>query len=124
MNSFTFTIPCTPPSVNTYVRHARGNHYKTKAVKAFVEEVSLSYRALGVSLGAFSVSKNYSVSALVQCKNRRSPDVDNFAKLILDSLVHVGIMQDDRYVSEICIRKAIVADQEPFTQITVTRLDV
>jgi len=123
MKSLTFTVPLVPPSVNTYVRHARGRHYKTTEAKAFAQAVHIfAVKELGSENWPLH-GTNFRVSALVSCRNRKSADVDNYLKLILDSLVDAGVLPDDRYVSEVSIRKQIAADQYPFTKISVVALD-
>lgn len=48
------------------------------------------------------------------------PDADNIAKIVLDSMVEAGLLEDDRFVCELHVHRAMCgAGSEPGITITV-----
>lgn len=107
-----FTVPLTPPSVNSYVRHSRGRHYVTAEAKAFKEAVILISRRQAIR------SSSYFVAIAIFLGKAERGDLDNFAKVVLDALVKAGVIDSDAKVVELQMCKA--RDwQNPRTEITV-----
>lgn len=95
-----FSVQGTPPSVNRYVRHTRsGRHYVTSEAKAFKWAVKFAARGSAVK------AKKYSVAYTVYLGKGQRGDVDNFGKLILDSLVDAGVIHSDAAVMNVAARK-------------------
>ena len=96
-----FTVPGIPPSVNHYIQHTRsGHHYKTDEAKAFEAKVALAAGALrGRKVEAETVE------ILVVLGPKRKGDVDNFAKVVLDSMVRCGVIRSDASVIKLIVRK-------------------
>ena len=113
MNTVTFTVPLTPPSINRYVRHTRGGrHYVQDAAVKFKEAVAIFAK------GQRLLGKSYSVTATVFYGKGERGDLDNRAKLILDGLQDARIIHSDAAVTEIHLYRD--RDRlQPRTEITV-----
>ena len=119
VNSITITVPCTPPSVNTYVRHTRrGGHYKTDAVKQFEAEMQVA--CIGKRLKA----KQYEVQLDVYFGPGERKDTDNLAKIPIDCLAQNGVFagQTDSTVKRIVVEKYTDQRDKPRTEIRITAL--
>jgi crossover junction endodeoxyribonuclease RusA len=115
-HSIKITVPLIPPSVNHYCKHTRnGRHYVTKEAKAFKEAVYFFSRGLSVSAKRFEVTLRFFVG-----RNQRL-DIDNAAKVPLDSLVASRIIHSDAAVDKLTIEKGR-DERDPRTEITVTEL--
>jgi crossover junction endodeoxyribonuclease RusA len=114
-----FTVPLVPPSVNSYVRHSRGRHYVTAEAKAFKEAVSVIAAVTGSRLSR--PTSEYSVVVFIWLGHNKRGDIDNFSKVLLDSLVYAGVIHSDAAVTELTLRKGRDA-QNPRTEITVKEI--
>lgn len=94
-------IPDIPPSLNHYVKHLRsGAHYKTAEAERFASLVALSaleYR--GLNLEATKVEMT------VTLPKRAKGDIDNFPKVVLDSLVRCGVIRSDATIARMVVTK-------------------
>ena len=100
------TIPLLPPSVNAYVRHyTTGRHHLTPEASGFRNDLCLIARTakrLDPSVQRFDVEiRVYLAPRNWVCV----PDVDNLPKLILDALKLAGVFPDDRYISDMAVRR-------------------
>lgn len=111
-----FTVPGTPPSVNHYkMKDRRGHWYVTKEAEDFK-------RAVWASCRQRMVAKSYSVIVKVFLGKKQKGDVDNFAKVCLDSLVASGIIDTDAKVTELHLHKS--RDREnPRTEVVIRSMD-
>lgn len=104
MRMTSLTIPGTPPSVNSYVRHTRdGRHYVTLEAKRFkraVAEARLDQWQQRIIHGGA-----YQVEAVIYLGAGERRDVDNMAKVLLDALVDAGVMHSDAAVTDLILRK-------------------
>lgn len=93
-----------PPSNNKYWRHYRnrvvigpdGVAYRT-AVQDFLDD-------RGVSFGG----KRLSVTIRLLANTKRKFDLDNFAKVILDSLAHAGVYDNDSQIDLLTMERGLV----------------
>ena len=118
-DSVTITVPMTPPSLNTYVRHTRrGGHYKTDLVKQF--ELEMEVACMGKRLKA----KQYEVELNVYLGPREHPDVDNLGKVTIDCLARNGVFygQTDSKVKRVILEKHMDQRDNPRTVINVRAL--
>src|SRR5689334_13521176 len=114
MTELLIVIPGTPPSVNHYVKHAHGRHWITQAAKRFKQTVAVLAQGRKLDGGY----NRYRVEAVVFLGRNQRGDVDNFGKLLLDSLVDAEVIYSDAPVDELEIKKA--RDwQNPRTEIVV-----
>jgi crossover junction endodeoxyribonuclease RusA len=112
----TIVVPLVPPSVNSYVRHTRkGGHYVTAEAKAFKEAVAF------LSCGHSVTAKRYKVHIDVYLGKGMRGDLDNFAKIPIDSLVYAGVISSDSNIESLSLGKARDTSN-PRTEITVTAL--
>jgi len=107
-----FAVPLLPPSVNHYKR-PRLNHdltrgfYVTAEAKAFIEAVCILSGRQPIAGRFYEVSIEYHIpqNQFLRC------DVDNFSKVACDALTESGLIQDDRYISDLHLVKRLA--QEP-----------
>lgn len=112
-----------PPSVGHYNAYRVAGRpgkqfvqcYPTKAAKDWKKQVS------AVAGGRKLRADAYTVSYLVYLGNARRQDVDNFAKVLLDSLTAAGVIHDDCAVAELHAYKRI--DRENPRTIIVIRTE-
>jgi Holliday junction resolvase RusA-like endonuclease len=92
-----------PPSVN----HYRGFNRKTGVW--FVRQQALNFKALvfaaAVQKKPFVSAKEYAVTADIYLPKGQRGDVDNFAKVILDSLQYAGVVENDSRIRTLSITK-------------------
>jgi crossover junction endodeoxyribonuclease RusA len=93
------TIPGVPPSVNSYVRHSRGRHYKTSAATKFQSDIAI------LAAGRVVNADEYWVTIEVTLGPKQRGDVDNFPKVCLDGLVKAGVIRTDAAIVELIVRK-------------------
>lgn len=93
------TIPLTPPSVNHYVRHSRGRHYRIKAADDFMLLVKQAVKGREIRAAA------YRVCIAIFFAPGQKGDLDNFAKVVLDSLVSSGAIDSDSRVTKLLMEK-------------------
>jgi len=96
------TVPLIPPSVNHYVKHSRGRHYRTAAADDFMLLVKQAVKGRQVR------AKAYAVSIAILLGQKQRGDLDNFAKVVLDSLVKAGAIDSDSRVTSLGMSKARV----------------
>lgn len=116
---FSFTVPGTPPSVNTYVRHSRGRHFVTKEAEAF--KSSVWWTVAEQRPGEWHPDRRFSLGIVCRFKSRRCPDIDNLPKLILDGLQAAGIFDNDNQVDDMRVSRYFGCP-DPRTEITIEAL--
>ena len=94
-----FIVPLVPPSVNSYVRHARtGRHYISSEAARFKRSFSL--------FGKHCIRwKQYGVSIKIYLARKQKGDLDNFAKCVIDGLVEAEIIDSDAKIVELKMEK-------------------
>ena len=108
-NYASIMVPMVPPSVNHYVRHFGGNrHVKTEEAKTFHDHLwisSLSCKPV--------VAERFHVAITIFLGRKQKGDVDNFPKLVLDTLAKRGMFQDlkgrklsDSHVTKLTVQKS------------------
>jgi len=105
-------LPMIPPSANHYVKHTRsGRHYITAEAKAFREAVVLFSRGQQVRYPF------YAMEIYLNLGPKQKQDLDNCAKVILDSLVLAEIIDSDAKITCLTLHKK--RHKQPSTQITI-----
>ena len=104
MPELRFEIPGCPPSVGHYnayrvVSPRNGKPfvqcYPTPEAKAWCQTVAI------VARGQQLRGQTYTVTYAVFLPTARRQDVDNFAKVLIDSLMHAGVIDDDSKVADL-----------------------
>lgn len=110
------TIPMVPPSVNHYVKHFRnGAHVVQPAAKSFKYAVAM----LSKDCEHFTGKKTtYTVTLGIFLGPKQKGDIDNFPKVVLDSLKDAGIIHTDAAVKHLHVSLARDHDN-PRTEIEV-----
>ncbi len=96
MRDIIFDFPIVPPSVNTLWRIERGKARLSKEARDFYALVKLFVRGKR----APRAWRYYAVDILIE-PSRRSGDVDNKIKAVLDSLTKAGFWKDDSLVAAV-----------------------
>ncbi len=108
-----FTVPMVPPGVNHYVRHTKqGIHYIAKESKDFKMLVLCAAQRQSIRADA------YELETTVYLGKGHRGDLDNFCKLIADSLVKASVIDSDAKITRWTMGK----DRDwsnPRTEITV-----
>jgi crossover junction endodeoxyribonuclease RusA len=95
-----FSVPAVPPSVNHYLKHTRtGRHYVTEEAKDFKDYVVLFSSKQRIRW------KHYGVEILIFLGKKQKGDLDNFAKVCLDSLVFAGVIDSDAKITDLHMTK-------------------
>ena len=100
MQTLFLTIPF-PPSVNSYLGVSGHRRFLTKKSIQFKIDVSYQVRLADVTFG----DARLFVTILLYEKDKRIRDIDNTAKLTLDSLVQAGLFNDDSQVDRLLIER-------------------
>jgi crossover junction endodeoxyribonuclease RusA len=98
-----FDLPF-PPSANTYYRRGRYATYLApngRAFKTLVAELISTHRQASV----FPLEGRLSVFLSLYSPTRRSYDIDNRIKAVLDSLQDAGVYENDEQIDELCIAR-------------------
>lgn len=109
-----FTIPGTPPSVNHYKSRGRAGYYRRETADSWYATVAAMAHGQTVA----DKRCNYEVEAVVYLGPKQKGDLDNFAKCLLDSLVHAGVIDTDARVARLLLVKC--RDREARTAVIVT----
>ena len=109
-----------PPSINSYWKHRVAGKiaivYLSKEAIKFRQDVRLTVRfdekfteRVRVTINLFSPSK-------------RSYDIDNRCKGILDSLTHIGLWNDDEQVDELIVKRGSVEKNNGFCVVEIEEI--
>lgn len=118
MNKVTITLPF-PPSVNTYYAVVRGRKILSKKGREYKKET--------FSLIAESGSANRAMTGRLQVAvrltppDRRSRDIDNYCKALLDAITNAGVWGDDSQIKRIVIDMAEPA-KPGMAEVSITAL--
>ena len=104
-------IPGIPPSVNSYVRHSKGRHYKTDEASRFQRDIAI------LAAGKKVEAESYAVLIHVFLGPKQKGDLDNFAKVILDGLVIAGVIHSDAAVVRLLLSKSRAARGETLVHV-------
>ena len=114
-----FMVPMLPPSANHYVKHTRsGRHYVTTEVKAFMQAVAICSKREAVRY------ENYFIEIYLNLGPKERMDVDNCAKMILDSLSKAGIIHSDAAVTDLALHKRRAPESNTYISIWQPAHDV
>ena len=96
------TLPW-PPSVNHYWRHQNGRHHISDQGVAF----RIAVRSVVTIARTQTLSGRLAVEIQAYPPDRRSRDLDNALKALLDALTHAGLWLDDEQIDDLrIVRKA------------------
>lgn len=118
-DELSMTIPGTPPSGNNYIRHTRqGRHYMTAEATKFQADVALLAGGQSVS------GKRHGVDIQISLAPKQKGDLDNFLKVLIDSLVKAGVLKTDAGICHLrAMKKRAETAQESQTEVYVWDLD-
>lgn len=103
MKMITLTIPGMPPTVNSYVRHSRGRHFKTSEATKFQSDIAIL--AAGRSLDCGKKTR-YAVEIHITLGPKAKGDLDNFCKVCLDGLVIAKVIRSDAAIDLMTVSKS------------------
>jgi Holliday junction resolvase RusA-like endonuclease len=101
-----FSVPLLPPSVNHYKQPGRrpGTWFLTPAASAYFDAVLMISKRQFVYGPCYSVDIEYRIR---EAHFLRS-DLDNLQKVSLDALTRAEVIKDDRYITDLSLRKRVV----------------
>lgn len=95
-----------PPSVNTYWRRGPRSTYLSKSGRAYKQAVDCCVLRSSQELHPFT--GRLAVEVELYPPDRRTRDVDNCSKAVLDSLGEAGVWKDDEQIDDLrLIRRGI-----------------
>jgi len=94
-----------PPSNNVYWRRYRNVTTISPDGKAFRKAVETYLAGKGIAFG----ESRLGVSIRLLATSKRRYDLDNFAKVILDSLVHASVFADDSQIDLLMLERGVVS---------------
>lgn len=92
-----------PPSVNHYWRHQRGRHHISEKGEAFRKEVF--YMAKNQARKGFGKDTRLQVRIDAYPPDKRTRDLDNITKGLLDALQHAKMYEDDSQIDRLTIER-------------------
>ena len=95
-----------PPTVNSYYSAGHGKvRYVSRAGKEFREKVFQDVReqASGIQLDG-----RLNVEVILHPPDRRTRDLDNYMKALLDAITHSGLWLDDEQIDQLSIMRGEV----------------
>ena len=108
MKQASFVVLAIPPSVNHYVRHGQGRHFRSLAADRFLALV----RAQSSQLGVMEKGR-YAVDIRITLPPGQRGDLDNFLKCALDGLVLGGLIPSDALITALPSRSAAARRPKP-----------
>ena len=102
MNEYHVSLPF-PPSVNRWVRVARGRIIKSKEWRTWIEGTGMVLHETYIQDEPIAIS--CSVTIHLEPPNRRRFDIDNRAKAVLDSLEQHNVLANDDLVDSLLITR-------------------
>lgn len=121
MASYTYRLPF-PPSVNHHWRSfvPRG---RNRAI-TIISQRGREYRDAVCDLiySAPMLTGRLAVVIEFTMPNKVRRDIDNFCKVVLDSITHAGVWKDDEQVDELIIRRLAV-EPPGCCDVTVTEIE-
>jgi Holliday junction resolvase RusA-like endonuclease len=112
MQEIFISVSGIPPSLNHYVRHCRGGHFRTEEAESFAQKVALAaLRYRGMEVEAEEVEIHVTLGP------KQRGDLDNFCKVPLDSLVRCGVIRSDAAITRLVVEK--YRSDNPHTDIFV-----
>lgn len=118
MSSYGLTLPF-PPSSNTYYRRSGHTMHLSAAGVAFKKEVA---KQIADTLGAVDkIEGRVGIQIELFRKDRRSYDIDNYIKSVVDSLKGV-FFDDDRQVDWLIVKRREVTPPG-FCEVIVSELE-
>jgi len=122
-SAVSFTIPLLPPSVNHYVTHQGGKHFKSAEAKAWERDFPL------FSKGQFVNGETFMVTIILTPGAKQKGDIDNYSKLVLDCIAKAGMLRNlkGQKLTDAAIKSLhieLIEDRKngPKTEITIERL--
>ncbi len=102
-------IPGTPPSVGHYNAYRIAGRPGKQFIQCYPTKAAKDWKATvaAIAAGRRLRGQSYTVSYLVYLATARRQDLDNFAKVLLDSLTAAGVIHDDCAVEAIHAYKRI-----------------
>lgn len=107
-----------PPTVNSYYSAGHGKvRYVSKAGHLFREKVliDINEQAAGIQLDG-----RLNVEVILYPPDRRTRDLDNYMKALLDAITHAGFWADDEQIDQLSIMRGEVV-KAGFSRVEVNR---
>lgn len=116
-----------PPSVNGYWRQTPAGYYGGRRQPAMtrISARGRAYRAAvvnacaGQGVAGLQLTGPLAIEWVMQAPTRATRDVDNYAKAMLDALVHAGVLADDKHIDDLrVVRGPVIPKGRALLRIT------
>lgn len=95
-----------PPTVNSYYTQTKRGRFISKTGRLFREKVGADCRE---QLGYIDpIDDKLFIEVHLFPPDRRTRDLDNYMKALLDALTEAGIWVDDSQVDQLCIYRGVI----------------
>ena len=105
MKELTLTLPY-PPSVNSLWRVVRGRAILSKRARLYRANVE----ATVFQAGSPKITGRLGIIIHVFPPDARKRDLDNIPKIVLDSLQHANVFEDDSQIDELHVYRGEIAE--------------
>lgn len=110
-----------PPSVNhTWMRGKGQRLYANPKVKTFHNQANAIIKSLCL---LEPLKYRLKVKIVLNEKDRRKRDIDNYTKSIFDACTKNGVWEDDSQVDELIIVRGVIDKENPRVTVNIFRLE-
>lgn len=93
--TYSMVLPYPFVTGNHAVKHARGQHYRTKLAEEYRAEVKKQLASMGLAGSKWRPLSRLKVRLRICPPNRKTRDIDNVLKELCDALTKAGFWIDD-----------------------------
>ena len=92
-----------PPTVNSYYKRGKNYQYISMRGKKFQAEVEAEVEQQLAGLDVLPLEERLNVTVVVHMPDRRTRDIDNYMKSLLDACTKAGVWVDDEQIDQLVI---------------------
>lgn len=106
-----------PPTVNSYYSAGQGKvRYISAKGRVFRDQVA---QAIAEQAPGLTLADRLYVEVVLHPPDRRTRDLDNYMKALLDALTHSGLWEDDSQIDQLSILRGVIAPKDGLTRLEI-----
>ena len=106
-----------PPTVNSYYSSGHGKvKYVSAKGRVFRDQVA---QAINEQMPGLTYAEQLYVEIILHPPDRRTRDLDNYMKALLDALTLAGLWRDDSQIDQLSILRGEIAPREGLTRLEI-----